>query len=554
MPPTRWDSVQWDEEVDVVSVGSGLGALTSAIVAHDQGLKVAIFEKAPKLGGICAYSGGEVFVPNNHKMAAAGIADSYEEGMRYLEFLAGGYAEPQLTHKLLQKGIEAAQYLEQHAGVRWKFIKDFPDYYYPHAPGTAAQGRYLEVELFNGADLGEWQQRTYLSPHVPPGITHDELFGWGSLCSILTWDFKLMGKRVRQDIRGFGPGMMGWFIKAALIDRRIPARLSSPVRELIQKDGSVIGVRVEVGGKDLFVRARKGVVLAIGGYDWHPDLARSFEGLPEWNSVCQPSVAGDNFLLGGELGAAVAGVPNYNLGMCYGYQIPGEEHDGKPLFRSSWEGGYPHALWVNKQGQRFCDESFYRDYIPRTRAWDGVIQAHPNYPPYLIFDQNYRDKYPFATYFPGQDVPEELLARDETPRGLAKKLGIDPDAFEQTLERFNGFADGATDPDFGRGTYPWAAMMTGDRTRKNPNMGPLNKPPYYGIALRPVSVGCNAAGLRINTSAQVMHVRGHAIPGLYAAGNSAAALDTGAGYQSGLSNLRGMTWGYVAGMHAAKNS
>ncbi len=108
------------------------------------------------------------------------------------------------------------------------------------------------------------------------------------------------------------------------------------------------------------------------------------------------------------------------------------------------------------------------------------------------------------------------------------------------------------DHDFGRGTYPWAAMMTGDRTRPNPNLGPLDKPPFYGLRLRVASVGVNAAGLKTNAHAQVMHVRDRPIPGLYAAGNSAAPLDSGAGYQSGVANLRGIVGGYLAGNHAAR--
>ena len=122
---------------------------------------------------------------------------------------------------------------------------------------------------------------------------------------------------------------------------------------------------------------------------------------------------------------------------------------------------------------------------------------------------------------------------------------------DATTERFNRFAVGPEDPDFGRGRYSWAAMMIGDKGRPNPNLGPLDTPPFYGIQLVPVGIGVNAVGLQTNQHAQVMHVRGHAIPGLYAAGNSAAALDIGAGYQSGLANLRGMTWGYIAGGHAA---
>jgi 3-oxosteroid 1-dehydrogenase len=97
-------------------------------------------------------------------------------------------------------------------------------------------------------------------------------------------------------------------------------------------------------------------------------------------------------------------------------------------------------------------------------------------------------------------------------------------------------------------------MMTGDSTRSNPNLGPLDKPPYYGLRLHVASVGINAAGLRTNVDAQVIHVRGRPIDGLYAVGNSAAPLDIGAGYQSGLSNLRGMVGGYRAALHAAQRT
>jgi 3-oxosteroid 1-dehydrogenase len=542
---------KWDLTVDVVAVGSGLGGLTAAIVAHDAGHEAAVLEKAPKLGGVSAYSGGEVFLPDNHLLHAAGLSDSRAQGLAYLRFLAAGYADPALTEVLADTGLTAVRYLEERAGVRWKIIKGFPDYHYPKAPGAAAAGRYLEVALFEGAQLGSWQKKTYLSPHMPNGIDHDELFAWGGFVNVLRWDFALMARRFTQDYRGFGPGMMAYLVKAAMIDRNIPAFVTTPVRELIVEDGAVAGVRAEREGKDFFVRARRGVVLAAGGYDWHPDLARWFEHLPEWQSMVQPSVAGDAMVMAQEIGAAVAAVPAQNLGLFFGYQVPGEEHEGKPLMRGSWEGGFPHAIWVNRAGKRFGDESFYRDYLPKTRAWDGVLQAQPNFPPYLVFDTSFRDKYPLGTFLPGQDLPKALVARADTLRGLAGELGIDADGLEATVARFNRFAEEGVDHDFGRGTYPWAAMMTGDRTRPNPNLGPLDKPPYYGLRLRVASVGVNAAGLRTNASAQVMHVRGRPIPGLYAAGNSAAPLDTGAGYQSGLANLRGIVGGYLSGKHAA---
>ncbi|XP_060085189.1 3-oxosteroid 1-dehydrogenase-like [Ylistrum balloti] len=542
---------QWNLEVDVVIAGSGLGAMSAAIVAQDNGLKVAILEKAPKLGGVCAYSGGEVFVPCNYKMLAEGTEDNETEAFAYLDFLAGGYANKALQRILFDKGREAAEYLGEKAGIAWKTIKGFPDYHYPHAPGTLAEGRYLEVELFNGPDLKEWQKKTYLTPHMPPGINHDTLFEWGSVSCVTKWDFAHMGKQIGADQRGMGPGMMGYFVKAALIDRtNAQAFVETPVRELITEGSRVIGVRAEAAdGNDFFVKANKGVLLGVGGYDWNEEMAIQFEGLPEWKSMCQPHLHGDNIVLGGEVGASLGGVPSYNLGMFFGYTIPGEEHDGHPLCRASWEGGYPHAIWVNDEGKRFCDESFYREYLPKVHGWDGVKQQHTNYPPYLIFDSNYREKYSFATFLPGMQIPDEMIVKADTPRELAEKLGIDADNFVETLERFNSFADGETDPDFGRGTYPWAAKFIGDRDRPNPNMGPLNKAPYYGIKLIPVGVGVNCVGLKTTATGQVQHVRGHGIEGLYACGNAAAPLDTGAGYQSGLSNLRNMTWGYVAAQH-----
>jgi 3-oxosteroid 1-dehydrogenase len=542
---------RWDATVDFVAVGSGIGGLSGAIVAHDRGLKAMVLEKAPKLGGVSAYSGGEVFVPANHLEEAAGIRDSVDDGMLYLQFLAGGYAEPELQRTLLESGRVAARYFQERAGVRWKIVAGFPDYHYPKAPGTVAAGRYLETELFDGAQLGDWQKRTYLSPHMPNGITHDELFAWGGFVNVRKWDFATMGKRYQRDMRGFGPGMMAHFVKAAVIDRSIPALVDTAARALVVEDGAVIGVRAERAGKEFLVRARRGVLLAAGGYDWNQEMARWFELLPEWQSMVQPSVAGDAMTMGGEIGAAIAAVPAYNLGLFFGYRIPGEEHDGKPLWRGSWEGGFPHAIWVNKAGQRFADESFYRDYLPKTRAWDGTTQTHPNFPPYLIFDSSYRSKYPLGTILPGQDFPPGLVECGATLRELASKLGIDADSLESTVARFNRLAESGVDDDFGRGTYPWAAMMTGDRSRKNPNLGPLVEAPFYGLRLRVASVGINAAGLRTNADAQVIHVRGRSITGLYAAGNSAAPLDIGAGYQSGLSNLRGMVGGYRAALHAA---
>ena len=545
-------SKAWDLEVDLMAVGSGLGAISAAIAAHDRGLRVAVLEKAPRLGGVSGFGGGEVFVPNNRPMRELGIEDSDEAGRRYFEFLSAGFADARLQAALLAHMKPAIEYMGKEAGVRWIAVEGLPDYYYPDAPGSHAGGRYLSVDLFDGKTLGEWQARTYpMTPHVPPGALHREMYAWGGLACVTTWDYELIGKRLADDQRSFGPGLMGWFVKAAMVDRAIPAFVDTPVRALVGEAGGVVGVVAEREGRAFRVRARRGVVLGVGGYDHNRELARQFEAMPDWNSACPPYLHGDHLVMAGELGAALAAVPPIDLAMFYGYRIPGEESDGQPLYRSSWECGCPHALWVNRAGERFCDESFYKDYQPRLRLWDGQRQTMPNLPPFLVFDQSYRDRYPLGSFMPGQPLPPELAVQADTPRALAQQLGIDGDGLERTLARFTEFARKGEDPDFHKGSRPWSVRLTGDQSYKNPCLGPVEKPPFYGVRLVPVSVGINSHGLKTNESAQVMHVRGRPIGGLYAVGNSAALLDMGGGYQSGTSNMRAITWGWLAGRHAA---
>ena len=175
-----------------------------------------------------------------------------------------------------------------------------------------------------------------------------------------------------------------------------------------------------------------------------------------------------------------------------------------------------------------------------------------NFPVYMIFDQNHRDKYPIGHFPPRQDLPEELVSKADCLKELAQKVGVDADGLEASVSRFNEFCKDGVDKDFGKGQFPWANFMTGDLTNKpNANMGPLERAPFYCLKLTINSVGINSAGLKTNKNAEVMHVRGRPIPGLYAAGNTAAALDTGAGYQSGFACTRGMVWSYIAAKHAA---
>lgn len=544
---------KWDLEVDFIAVGSGIGGLSGAIVAHDEGLKTVLLEKASKLGGVSALSGGEIWVPNNHVMRREGIKDSREKAKQYLDFLAGGFADPELADIFLDMAPVVCEYLEEKAGVCWKTIPDFTDYFYPHAEGTLPEGRYLETEMIRGLELGEWEQKSRLTPHMPCGITTEEMFNWGGGAAITKWDFELLGKRIAEGWRTMGPGMMAYFIRAAMLDRRIPAYLDTAVKELVVENDVVVGVRTEREREDFWISASKGVLLAMGGYDWNKELTRYYEQMPEVHSSCPPQIEGDHLIFGCEIGAQTAVIPVGTLATFFGYNVPGEEAEGELLWRGTPEGATPHAMWVNRYGRRFCDESFYPKYSPTPHIWDGDKKEYTNFPVFMIFDQNHREKYAIGHYAPGRSLPEDLAVKADTLRELAEKLGIDVKGLEAEVARFNGFCEDGVDVDFGKGTYPWANRMLGDFYQKpNPNMGPLSKPPFYGMRLTINLVGIVSAGLKTNHNAEVVHVRGRPIPGLYAAGNSAAALDTGAGYQSGVACTRGMVWAYIAAKHAAE--
>jgi 3-oxosteroid 1-dehydrogenase len=142
------------------------------------------------------------------------------------------------------------------------------------------------------------------------------------------------------------------------------------------------------------------------------------------------------------------------------------------------------------------------------------------------------------------------VARDRDIGSLATKLGVDPAGVRQTHERFNGFARSGTDADFHRGELAW--RLAQDSARKsgpNQSLGALDRPPFYGVELRPSAGG--SAGILTNEHCQAVHHRGHPIAGLYAIGNAAARTEFGAGYQAGLTLASGMTFGYIAAEHMA---
>jgi 3-oxosteroid 1-dehydrogenase len=547
------DAPVWDIEVDLVAVGSGAGGLTAAIAAHDGGQETLILEKSAQLGGVTAYSGGQTWCGANHLQEEAGIVDSPEAARAYLHYISGGEYLQENLDAFLANSRGVIEYLMTEAGVRFKAMRGFADYYFPDAPGSGGDGRMLEVEPFSGPSLGDWQHVTRISPHMPSGITFEEMFAWGGYGGMAGWDIDLYTQRIQDDMRTMGPGLAAYLVKAACVDRGIRTLTSTAATELITHGGAVVGVRASNGDGELAIHARKGIVLATSGYDGSPELAAKYERASEWNTAAFPGLTGDGLVMGAEIGGAVVSVPQ-DHGFPGIPAAPGETHDGAPLFRlPHLYMGLPHGIIVNSEGRRFADESFYPTLLAALQEFDGRNRRLKNFPCYLILDQDYRDNYMLGGVVPGQELPESFGATADTLAELAAELDIDPQGLEETVERFNGFARNGKDLDFKRGDFPWSNRNWGDvRVKPNPNLGTVERAPFYGVRMTIVGVGVNNTGLLTDANGGVRHVRGHSIPGLYAVGNTAAFVDCMRGYQSGYPNARGMVFGCLAARHAAE--
>ncbi|MCB2078169.1 MAG: FAD-binding protein [Novosphingobium sp.] len=542
---------KWDVETDFVSVGSGIGGLGGAITAHEQGLSAIVLERDDRVGGVTALSMGEVWIAGNHHAAALGIEDSAESGFRYLQRLSMGYGSDAATLNVTVHGREALSWFEDRIGLRMMVIRGCPDYYYGKNNHAVSEGRMLEVEPFPAQSLGEWQERTRVSPLTPYGMTHHDMWSKGGSAHMAEWDYGLMAERLTNDERCLGSGLVAYFVKGVL-DRGIPMETGVNVVELIGDGERIVGVRAEKDGKDYFVKGRCGVLVAVSSFERSPDYAKTVGQQLNIESMVFPTIDGANFRLAGPVGARIARVPDITF---VGLHVPGEEMEsGGPLYRSAMVPiGLPHSIVVNRAGKRFGNEAFYRDILYRTDAIDGADQTHPNYPCWIVIDSQAREKYPLGTVMPGQELPEGMGECADTLAELGAKLGIDGQALEKTVAEFNVHAEKGEDPEFGRGTHPWSAWIAGDcKHRPHPNLGPLSKGPFYAVQLH--RMGGSAipnTGIVSDNHARALDWNNDPIPGLYVAGNSVARTETGAGMQSGVSNGRGMVHGWLAGQHAA---
>jgi succinate dehydrogenase/fumarate reductase flavoprotein subunit len=312
-----------------------------------------------------------------------------------------------------------------------------------------------------------------------------------------------------------------------------------------------VGVALEREGKEFLVRADGGVVLACAGFEWNEEMKEKFLPGPLTHPQSPPFNEGDGLVMAMEVGADVGN-------MTEAWWIPsgvvvGEEYEGKGLSRFIVaERNLPHTIMVNRFGERFVNEGATYNEMGRVfHQFDPNVYGHHNLPCWLVFDRQYRERYPLMTVMPGDPDPE-WLERDETLEGLGLKVGIDPQRLQATVNRWNGFVHQDRDLDFNRGQRA-IERYYGDPGYREPNFGTIEKPPYYALPLYPGALGTKG-GPRINVKGQVLNVRGEVIGGLYGAGNVVAS-PAGPAYWAGGGTIGpAMTWGYICGTNAAKEA
>src|SRR6476469_5702008 len=256
------------ETFDVVVLGTGAAALAAAIRAHDEGASVGVFEKADEVGGTSAWSGGMTWVPMNPHMAELGIEDTREEVLTYLRSLSHGLLDEELAGALVDAGPATVSWLEANTPVRFQIIKDFPDYHPEHPGAKPGGGRSLECPLYPFADLGEWQDKVTVGPQLSGNIMMSETsLGRGAPDGVAPAELE---RRKIRDERGAGQGLIGPLLRACL-DRQIEPRTGMRAVKLIVDDGRVVGVRFETSDGSVDIGARRGVIIATGGFEWDPE-------------------------------------------------------------------------------------------------------------------------------------------------------------------------------------------------------------------------------------------------------------------------------------------
>lgn len=533
---------------DVIILGTGGSGLTAAVAAHDAGAKVRVFEKHDQIGGTTAWSGGMLWIPNNHHEEELDVEDSRENALKYLMSLSHDMIQQDLAEAFLDAGPAMMKHLEENSPVIFRPIPDFPDYHAEHPGGMVRGGRSVDCPLYPFDELGEWAERVTPSPYSPdPRYSiYDSSIGQAQPKPLSEEE---LDRRASRDERGSGQALMGRLLRACL-DRGIEPETSTRAIDLIREDGRVSGVKVEKDGvmREEFADA---VILATGGFEWDEDLKRAFLRGPMTHPVSIQTNTGDGLKMAMRIGAKLG---NMREAWWMPVQQVPREIVSTGVTLVAGQRSLPRSIMVNKKGKRFVNEAAnYNAFGAAFHEQDVSSFDYANLPCWMIFDKGYIDRYGSGMMGGAAgEMPPQWVMRADTLAGLAKNLGLPDGALEQTVGEWNSMVEDGCDKHFGRGEAAHD-IWWGDPKHRNSRaatLGPITDGPFFAVEIKSGALGTKG-GPQTNRNAQVLDVDGKAIEGLYAAGNVMASV-MGMTYGGpGGTIAPGMVFGFLAGRHAA---
>ncbi|WP_374346521.1 FAD-dependent oxidoreductase [Phenylobacterium sp.] len=553
---------------DVLVIGSGAGGLSTAIVAASHGLDVLVVEKSEFYGGASAWSGGWLWVPLNPLAIKAGFKDSIEAVKTYIKHESKGLWNEKRVDAFLESGPEMVAFFQENTALQFDWGPNFPDYR-PLAPGGVNGGRSLVAQPYDARGLGK-EVRRLLRPRAAATLLGMQLGSGGelqhfynafrSLNSFLRviWlistylrDRVLHGRAMRLTN---GNALVARLARSAF-DRKIPIWTSSPAESLIMEKGVVRGARILRKGVSLEVRARRGVVLASGGFPW--DIERRKKAYshgastPHWSNTPETNT-GDGLRLGEAAGGRQL-TELTNAGAWSPVSLMVEPNGEQRPVGHLVDRGKPGFITVLANGRRFGNEAdSYHNYV------EALIAATPGDAEktgFLIADHKAVRTYGMGRARPAPfkletHVKNGYLTQADTIEGLAVKLGVDPAGLQATVTRFNENARLGVDPDFNRGASAYNAYLGDPNHKPNPSLGPIEVGPFYGVKIYPGDLATYAT-LVVDEDGRVLNDKNLPIQGLYAAGTDAATAFGGSYVGGGAVLGPTLTFGYRTGRHLA---
>lgn len=549
---------------DLVVVGSGAAGMAAALTAKIGGLDVAIVEKDSHFGGSTAVSGGAIWIPNNPLMRAAGMEEDAEAAFTYLQGEVGNLMDTDLVRRFLKAGPEMVSFFQDNTALQFEHRAVSPDYH-PDRPGASMGGRVLDAQTFDGRRLGKEFDR------LKPPIGDFTLFGGmmlnrfdighfmnmtrkpGSALHALRLLLRHGRDRLRHS-RGtrltLGQAVAGR-LALSVLERDIPIFTGQALTALLTDGaGRVTGIETEAGRQ---ITARCGVVLATGGFPANAEMRAEL--MPHVAKGAQHFSMSPRPATGGAIGAARAiGAHFIDTNRNAGFWAPVSlipEGNGatRPFPHLFLDRAKPGVIAVSPKGERFVNEAVsYHDFVSgMTRA--GLKEA------WLICDHRALRRYGLGPVRPApapyrHHLRSGYLKKAATPAELARRINLPPETLNRTIQAFNADAAEGIDRQYGKGSTAYQTYLGDPEHCPNPCLNPLETGPFYAVRIFPGDIG-TSMGLATDADARVLREDRSVIDGLYACGNDMNSIMAGTYPGAGITLGPALTFGYLAGRHAA---